>query len=87
MHAGRIHDGIWAVIETQMPLEECEKSDINKKGRCSRIYTGRVFFVLIVVHDFCQYNTSIGSYVITLHKLKTKYTTLHKNIIRNCLEA
>jgi hypothetical protein len=48
MHPRRIHDGIWAVIETQMPLEECEKLDINKKGRSSCIYTGRVFFVLIV---------------------------------------
>jgi hypothetical protein len=43
MHAGRIHDDIWTVIETQMPLEKCEKSDINKKGRSSCIYTGRVF--------------------------------------------
>ena len=65
MHAGRIHDGIWAVIETQMPLEECEKSDINKKSRSSCIYTGRVFFVLIVAAIITA-NITLPSEVMSL---------------------
>ena len=65
MRAGRIHDGTWTVIETQMSLEKCEKSDINKKDRASCIYTGRVFFVLIVAAIITA-NITLPSEVMSL---------------------